>query len=210
MAGGVFRLDLLGSFRLVAPSGVRVLVTSKRSRVLLAMLATSRSGERSRRWLQERLWGSRERSNSQASLRRELSNLRRLVSIADCELLIVERETVAIDLARVAIDVRDPARILESREDFLEGIDIACEEGFEDWLREERQSITASRESGQIVRESNVVSYGSPPAIVQDVERRQGAAPGKGAAAQAVARTRMAGPFEITPASRTRSAPYGA
>src|SRR3546814_11877900 len=73
-----FRLDLIGSFRLVGPDGARILIPSKRSCILLAMLATSRSGERSRRWLQERLWGSRERTNSQASLRRELSNPRPL------------------------------------------------------------------------------------------------------------------------------------
>ncbi len=146
MSEGVYKLDLLGTFRLTTADGVRVSVRSKRSRVLLAMLASSRSGERSRRWLQERLWGSRERYNSQASIRRELSNLRRIVNCPDCELLIVERETVSLNLSKVIVDIRDPARIAATREDFLEGIDIAGEEGFEDWLRDERQSIDAARE----------------------------------------------------------------
>lgn len=110
------------------------------------MLATSKSGERSRRWLQERIWGSRERTNSQASLRRELSNLRPLVHADGRPLLIIAHETVALDLERVVIDVRDRKRILESRGEFLEGIDIAWEEGFEDWLRDERQAIEAARE----------------------------------------------------------------
>ncbi len=110
------------------------------------MLATSRSGERSRRWLQERIWGSRERVNSQASLRRELSNLRPLVNAAGRPLLVIAHETVALDLGRVVIDVRDRQRILESRGEFLEGIDIAWEEGFEDWLREERQAIETARD----------------------------------------------------------------
>jgi DNA-binding SARP family transcriptional activator len=110
------------------------------------MLATSRMGERSRRWLQERLWGSRERYNSQASLRRELSNLRRIVNSSDGELLIVEREAVTLNLGKVIVDIRDPARVAATREDFLEGIDLAREEGFEDWLRDERQSIDAARE----------------------------------------------------------------
>lgn len=151
MTGGTFQLCLLGSFRLVAPNGSRIPITGKRSRVLLAMLASSRSGERSRRWLQERLWGSRERSNSQASLRRELSNLRPLAG----DLLIVDRDTVALNLSCVTVDIRDPISILESREDFLEGIDIACEEGFEDWLREERQSISALREASREPRAAN-------------------------------------------------------
>ncbi|WP_077146965.1 tetratricopeptide repeat protein [Sphingopyxis sp. KK2] len=110
------------------------------------MLATSRSGERSRRWLQERIWGSRERANSQASLRRELSNLRPLVNAEGRPLLVVAHETVALDLGRVVVDVRDRQRITESRGEFLEGIDIAWEEGFEDWLREERQAIETARE----------------------------------------------------------------
>jgi Flp pilus assembly protein TadD/TolB-like protein len=110
------------------------------------MLATSKSGERSRRWLQERIWGSRERANSQASLRRELSNLRPLVNADGQSLLIIAHETVALDLERVLIDIRDRQRILESRGEFLEGIDIAWEEGFEDWLRDERQAIEAARE----------------------------------------------------------------
>lgn len=115
------------------------------------MLATSKSGERSRRWLQERIWGSRERANSQASLRRELSNLRPLVNVAGGPLLVIEHETVALDLERVVVDVRDPQRILESRGEFLEGIDIAWEEGFEDWLRDERQAIETVREDGRSI-----------------------------------------------------------
>ena len=145
-SGGVFQLDLMGSFRLVGPDGSRIHITAKRSRILLAMLATSKSGERSRRWLQERIWGSRERVNSQASLRRELSNLRPLVNAAGRPLLVIAHETVALDLGQVVVDVRDRQRIAESRGEFLEGIDIAWEEGFEDWLREERQVIETTRE----------------------------------------------------------------
>lgn len=168
--GGIFQLELLGSFRLVAPNGTRILISAKRSRVLLAMLATSRSGERTRRWLQERLWGSRERGNSQASLRRELSNLRRQLNTEDRDLLIVARETAALNLSSVAVDVRDPVRILESREDFLEGIDIACEEGFEDWLREERQSISAMRESVRDSGGADGAGHGAQLALVPNAE----------------------------------------
>lgn len=149
--GGAFELDLIGSFRLVAPDGSRIHISAKRSRILLAMLATSKSGERSRRWLQERIWGSRERANSQASLRRELSNLRPLVNLAGRSLLVVKHETVALDLDQVTVDVRDPKRVIESRGDFLEGIDIAWEEGFEDWLREERQVIETTRDTHEDV-----------------------------------------------------------
>lgn len=141
----------MGSFRLFYEDGTRIAIASKRSRVLLAMLATSKSGERSRSWLQERMWGSRGRANAQASLRRELSNLRRLVNIGNSPLLIVDQDTVALDLTKIAIDVRDPARVIESRDEFLEGVDIACEEAFEDWLRDERQSIASARDDTAIL-----------------------------------------------------------
>lgn len=114
------------------------------------MLATSRSGERSRRWIQERLWGSRERHHAQASLRRELANLRPLVSEGDRSLLIISHEAVAIDFGVVDIDVRDLERISNLRGEFLEGIDIPGEEGFEDWLREERQEIDGFREARRL------------------------------------------------------------
>lgn len=146
LVGSVFRLALLGSFRLTAPDGSRIIVTAKRSRILLAMLATARSRERSRLWLQERLWGSRERCNSQASLRRELSNFRQLINPVGGELLIIERDAVAINADCIDVDIWDPVRVASSRDDFLEGIDIAWEEGFEDWLREERQALQAIRE----------------------------------------------------------------
>lgn len=93
------------------------------------------------------MWGTRDRHNSQASLRRELSNLRRIVNAHSDLLISVERDSVTLNLEHVIVDIRDPARVAATREDFLEGIDIAGEEGFEDWLRDERQSIDAIRES---------------------------------------------------------------
>lgn len=143
-----FRLELVGSFRLFAPDGSRISVKAKRSRILLAMLATAPSGERSRQWLQERLWGSRGRAQAQASLRRELSNLRPLVNVARPGVLQADHETVALDLQRIAIDIRDPDRLRGTRGEFLEGVDMAAEEDFEDWLREERQAIANARDVG--------------------------------------------------------------
>jgi TolB-like protein/Flp pilus assembly protein TadD len=142
-----FRLELLGAFRLFAPDGSRIPVKSKRSRILLAMLATARSGERSRLWLEERLWGDRARPQAQASLRRELSNLRSLLNgPAPPPLLLTDRETVALNLGRIVVDVRDRGRAGEVRGEFLEGVDIAADEAFEDWLREERQAIAKARD----------------------------------------------------------------
>ena len=139
-------LGLLGPFRLLTAHGERVEITSRRGCALVAMLAMSTYGERTRGWLQDRLWGSRERPQAQNSLRAELSALRRQLNGGDYPLLRFTGDRVILDLDRIAIDAR---RINPHTSDalidaeFLEGIDIPGEEGFEDWLREQRAAIAA-------------------------------------------------------------------
>ena len=147
MSGPValYALELLGAFRLFAPDGTRIGVSSKRGRALIAMLAMAGSGERTRSWLQDRLWGSRAPNQAQASLRRELSNLRKLLSHGPGDLLQSDHDRVWLDLARLRVDARDMAKN-RSRGDFLEGLDLPGEEGFEDWLREERAQAGVKRE----------------------------------------------------------------
>ena len=143
---GAFALRLLGVFRLDDPDGNRIDIRSKRGQGLIAMLATAPGGERSRAWLQNMLWNDRAPEQGRASLRRELSNLRPLLNDT-IELLAINNQTVSIDLAQLSIDVfapREPGAIGDAGE-FLEGLDIAGESAFEDWLREERQSLAERR-----------------------------------------------------------------
>lgn len=130
-------LSLLGPFRLERRDGGRIDISSKRGQALLAMLATSGAGERTRAWLQDKLWGSREAEQAQASLRRELSNLRQVVNQPGCTILHADHQRIWLDLALVDVDLRrlDYAGAGE----FLEGFDLAQEDGFEEWLRTERQ-----------------------------------------------------------------------
>ena len=144
-----FRLELIGPLRLLDHKGARIPVCTKRARIILAMLATAPSGERSRSWLQDRLWGMRDRAQAQASLRRELSNLRPVLNQDDHQLLNTDRETVALDLERIETDISDRNHVARSRGEFLEGIDLAHEEGFEDWLREERQALRDLRDAAE-------------------------------------------------------------
>ncbi len=102
---------------------------------LLAMLSTAPGGERTRSWLQDRLWGSRQTAQAQQSLRRELSALRTALPASFGELVIADRDRVRLDLKHFEIDHRDR----DQGAVFLEGFDIAGEDGFEEWLREERQ-----------------------------------------------------------------------
>lgn len=104
---------------------------------LLAMLATAPDGERTRGWLQDCLWGSREKLQAQQSLRRELASLRSQLPPAIGACLSTNRERVRLDCRDILIDTSDR----DAGSLFLEGFDIPGENGFEDWLREQRQAF---------------------------------------------------------------------
>lgn len=135
-----YALNLMGSFRLIGPEGERIDIASRKGMAMVAMLALAEGGERTRGWLQEKLWGQRDRPQAQGSLRRELTHLRDHLNTGAKPLLICERQTVRLDLSQIDIDALMPKRGVATG-DFLEGFDIAGEEGFEDWLREQRSQL---------------------------------------------------------------------
>lgn len=135
-----FALNLMGSFRLLGPEGERIDIASRKGMAMVAMLALAEGGERTRGWLQEKLWGQRDRPQAQGSLRRELTHLRDHLNTGAKPLLICERQTVRLDLSQIDIDALLPKHGVATGE-FLEGFDIAGEEGFEDWLREQRSLL---------------------------------------------------------------------
>lgn len=147
--GAMLRLNLslFGHPRLGLTNGERVPLRSKKGTALLALLATAEKGERSRTWLQQKLWGSRDVHQAQASLRRELANLRKLVPL-DLDWLVSDNHSVRIDLDLVDVDMRGPAKDAPQGE-FLEGLDIPGEEDFEDWLREVRAQFSQTQASGR-------------------------------------------------------------
>jgi TolB-like protein len=132
------RVELLGPFRLLKADGSRIDVASRKGQALLAMLAVSGGGERTRNWLQEKLWGSRAQEQAQASLRNMLSALRSTLSGAGLTLLHSDHSRVWIDLKQVRVDARSIDTLSDHVGDFLEGLDIPGEDAFEDWLRDER------------------------------------------------------------------------
>ncbi len=136
-----FTLELFGPFRLLKPSGERIEVPSKKGIAVIAMLAMARDGERTRGWLHDKLWGKRQSTEARGSLRRELSNLRKLLNQEEKPLLICERGRVGLRLELIDIDARQAPRS-SSDDEFLEGLDIAGEDGFEEWLREQRSALS--------------------------------------------------------------------
>ncbi len=160
----------MGAFRLLGPDGRRLEVASKKAIGLIALLATGRDGERTRQFLQDKLWGSRESTQAQTSLRRELSNLRKLLAEERDPLLITEGARVRLNLPRIDFDIPVPGAANENERppprgvsEFLEGLDLPGEEGFEDWLREQRTLIhaqAASWEAGGVGEPAPVLPVG--------------------------------------------------
>lgn len=165
-----FALRLLGPFELTAPGGRRVEITSKKGAAVIAMLAMSRDGERTRGWLQDRLWGSRRKAEAAGSLRRELSNLRKLVNSQDAALLVGDRDRVRLRTDLIDIDIFI-ARPGASTGEFLEGLDIPSERGFGEWLREQRaglklpsgEALPALGSAGNGLLPSHIVDISQPP-----------------------------------------------
>lgn len=166
-------MQLIGPFGFFEPTGNRIEISSRKSIALLALLAASPSGVRSRSWLQTMLWGSREAVQAQASLRRELSNLAQQFAGHDAEHLL-ERKTQRVGLALDLIDVdmfqfgvELPTAARRFRGDFLEGLDLKDCEEFEDWLREERERV----------RDMQVFEIPEPSQPAQDANAIIGNAP---------------------------------
>ena len=154
--GARFRLTLLGPFGLSGDDGNRVAVTSKRGQALLAILATSPRGERSRSWLEATLWCAKPAEQAKASLRKELSNLKKAVNGSGPALLQADTSRVWVDTDQLWTDVFHTTR--STGEEFLEGMDIPGEEAFEDWLREKRSELSGSSavSSQPVVAEPNL------------------------------------------------------
>lgn len=127
---------LIGPFCIELPDGADITPRAKKAKALLAMLALAPNGARNRKWLQDKLWSDRESTQAAASLRQELSEIRRLFHSAGLEILSIDRETVHLDLQSVSLDLN--ATLPDAAgQDLLEGLDVRDPE-FEDWLRDER------------------------------------------------------------------------
>jgi TolB-like protein len=142
-----YRINLIGSFGFFTPDGDRIDVRSKKSVALLALLAASPNGERARAWLQTMLWGMRDTEQAQGNLRRELSNLAKLLDGKGCGYLLIRgRQNIGlalemIDIDLLALGMQLPESRLRFRGDFLEGLDLRDCDEFEDWLRLERDRV---------------------------------------------------------------------
>jgi hypothetical protein len=69
------KLQLYGPFLLVTDAGVPIPITSRKSQAIIAILARTPGGTRSRAWLIDRLWSRHAHDAALNGMRRELSGL---------------------------------------------------------------------------------------------------------------------------------------
>ncbi|MDK3018372.1 tetratricopeptide repeat protein [Pseudodonghicola flavimaris] len=126
-------LTLAGVFSARDRQGNELSGLSRRGQALLAFLSQQPRMRAERARLADLLWSDRPEEQARASLRQELSVLRKILPE---DLLQANRQLVWLDPLRVAIDASVTGV-------FLDGFDLASE-GFEDWLRQERAAPTVA------------------------------------------------------------------
>lgn len=139
-------IRLFGDFALISSDKTSHAPTSKKAIGLLALLATSESGSRQRRWLEDKLWSDRGPSQARGSLRATLVVIRKALG-AHAHFLGADRTSVWLDLNAISTDLDQQ----DFSREFLEGLDVADEE-FNAWLMQQRMMRDQPRIAEQSAR----------------------------------------------------------
>ncbi|MEM9230846.1 MAG: hypothetical protein AAGB10_14690 [Pseudomonadota bacterium] len=129
-----YTLRLAGTFALICSDGRPVAVPSQRAQALLAILALEPGNRVTRSRLATLLWGDRPDEQARASLRQELSALRRVLAPLIGDVLVTDRLTVGLETSGLTVNATGST--------LLDGIDFPSEP-FQDWLRTQRSAISA-------------------------------------------------------------------
>lgn len=127
-------LGLGGVLTLRGPDGAPIENVSRRGQALLAYLSQQNRMRAERGFLADLLWSDRAEDQARASLRQEMSLLRRHLPEG---VLNANRQHVWLEASLIEIALPGPA------EGFMTGFDLPSE-GFEDWLRDARSSALPS------------------------------------------------------------------
>ncbi len=149
---GKLRLQLLGAFRLQSAAGEPMLLPTKKSKALLALLSLSAGQLRSRSSLAALLWSESGEPQSRESLRQTLSLLRRTLLPYHAGPIISESDAIALDPSALWVDALEFAQLADSNDpdllaeaanlyggELLEGFDLHAPE-FDRWLAAARQT----------------------------------------------------------------------
>lgn len=144
-ANAMLRLHVLGPFRLCDAANRPIQLRSRKAQALLALLALSPRGERTRVWLRDKLWSTSDERRSSTNLRQILFELRRDIGPMADRAIEFGPQTISLRVGRVWVDrqaVETDASLfhglgLNETTELLEGLDVGDPE-FEDWLSVER------------------------------------------------------------------------
>ena len=87
-------------------------ITGSKHRALLVLLATAPMGRRSRAFLQETLWGDACYDGGRQSLRRALSDLRRIMGDSFSEFVETRQADITLDMSKVEFLTAPKAKLL--------------------------------------------------------------------------------------------------
>ncbi len=146
-------LRLLGRFEARREGGPAIEFPTKKAQLLLAFLALNPGEAQPREKLASLLWSDRADEQARASLRADLSALRKALGDVEPSLLLADRETVSLDASAVEVDAVEFERLvavgmpeaLEEacalyRGELLKGESIR-DPPFEEWLIYERERL---------------------------------------------------------------------
>ena len=147
--------ELLGGFRVFGPDGAPLQFPSTKDEALLASLALSREGARSRDALTGLLWSTRAEEQARASLRQSLWSIKKSLGPGADAALVVDRRTVALRASAFDTDVarfeqlaakKDPDSLEAAAKlyggDLLDGVSVR-DPAWEEWLLAERERLRA-------------------------------------------------------------------
>lgn len=176
-ATGQFELKLFGPFRLAHADGRDIIIRSHKSKALIALLATSKSGERERKYLRDMLWERSGRKERLESLSQELSRLRRALKTEGADqLLLVDRQLVRLNLPLLCLDLPDyiPSEWLQAgngKADFLEGIDLPGCNAWYRWLEDQRETYRQIVAEKIVERRPATAVFGAPVPSADEIVR---------------------------------------
>lgn len=123
-----------GPFRIEDANGAEITPQLRKSRGLIALLATSENHYRTRAWIQNKLWSDRAPEQAASSLRQSLADIRRhLGDLRD--IVIADRTGVALNPD--AVELIDMPNGTDTTARLFEGLGIR-DTAFEGWLAELR------------------------------------------------------------------------
>ncbi|MGR3795370.1 hypothetical protein [Vannielia sp. SX4] len=153
-----YRLFLIGSPRLVRSDGTDRTPSSLRARVLLAYLALMNGAPVERPRLQDIAWSNRPQIQGRDSLKKALSEIRRIFSADGTpQPLQTSGGPVALSLEYIDVDVLEETSVLKSdlaSATFLEGVDLP-DDPFNEWVQEVRRQMDDRRASAANSQWSN-------------------------------------------------------